>query len=283
MIANPFSYSAPQSVHEAATLLADFRGDAMILGGGTMLVPAMTRGEAKPELLVDLRRIGLKQIVVEDGNILIEARVSYDDVLSSNLIAKQVPLLVQMASGVTGGHSITGQGTLVGSACFANPASDVPVCLAALGAQIRLVGAEGIRDVPIAQFLLGGFQTCRKRDEIGTALLLPLPRGRITSSYRKVKPSGSSWPIVTVACVVEHGSDNAASISLAIGGLDARPIQVSAVGALTTDDHEELVSALVSKVRVSWEDALANAEYRLRVAPAIALRVLRQALGAQHD
>lgn len=109
MIANPFSYSAPETIEEAASLLANFDGDAMVIGGGTMLVPAMTRGESKPELLVDLRRIGLKQISLETADIVIEARVSYDDVLSSALIAKEAPLVVHMASGVTGGRSITGQ------------------------------------------------------------------------------------------------------------------------------------------------------------------------------
>jgi carbon-monoxide dehydrogenase medium subunit len=233
-------------------------------------------------LLVDLRRMGLNQILVENESILIEARVSYDDVLASALIAEQVPLLAQMASGVTGGRSITGQGTLVGSACFANPGSDVPVCLSALGAEIRLVGPEGTRNVPIAEFFLGGFLTSRKRDEICVGLIIPRQRGQVTSSYRKVKPSGSSWPIVTVACVVDHRTTDGASISLAIGGLDSTPLQVSAAGNLSSRDQEELVSRLVSKVSCPWGDALADFEYRLRVAPAIALRVMREALGAQH-
>lgn len=282
MIAHPFSYSAPETIEEAASLLANFDGDAMVIGGGTMLVPAMSRGESKPELIVDLRRIGLKQISLGTADILIEARVSYDDVLSSTLIAEQAPLLVQMASGVTGGRSITGQGTLVGSACFANPASDVPVCLAALGAKIRLVGAEGIRDVPMAEFFLSGFLTSRRKDELGVALILPRPGGRVSSSYRKVKPSGSSWPIITVACVVNRSAGDSSSTTLAIGGLASTPLQITATGALAPRDQEELVSTLVSMVRDPWDDALADSEYRLRVAPPVALRVMREAIGEQH-
>ncbi len=282
MIAKPFSYSAPETPKEAASLLASCPGEALVLGGGTMLVPAMTRGETIPDLVVDLRQMALKRIYEENASIVLEASVTYDDVLASPLIAEQVPLLVQMASGVTGGRSITGQGTLVGSACFANPASDVPVCLAALGAHLRLVGADGTRQVPMAEFFRGGFQTSRERDELGVALIFPRPRGPVVTSYRKVKPSGSSWPIVTVACVVEQTPEDSPSISLAIGGLDSTPLQVSTMGKLSSQDQEDLISKLVSKVKNPWEDALADFEYRLRVAPAIALRVMREALGAQN-
>ncbi|MBY3418343.1 molybdopterin dehydrogenase [Rhizobium laguerreae] len=283
MIAKPFTYVAPQKVDEAVSLLKNCLGEALVLGGGTMLVPAMTREESRPELVVDLRRIGLKGIFEERGNIIIEARASYEDVLASALIAEQAPLLVQMASGVTGGRSITGQGTLVGSAFFANPASDVPACLAALGARIRLVGADGVREVAMAEFFLGGFQTSRRQDEIGMALILPRPQGRVSTSYRKVKPSGSSWPIITVACVIEEISAGIATISLAIGGLASTPLHISAtVEAVSSRAQEELVYALVSNVKSPWEDALADAEYRSRVAPAIALRVMREALGMHH-
>lgn len=283
MIAKPFTYAAPQKVDEAVSLLKNCCGEALVLGGGTMLVPAMAREESRPELVVDLRRIGLKGIFEERGNILIEARASYEDVLASALIAEQAPLLVQMASGVTGGRSITGQGTLVGSACFANPASDVPACLAALGARIRLVGADGVREVAMAEFFLGGFQTSRRQDEIGMALILPRPQGRVSTSYRKVKPSGGSWPIITVACVIEEISAGIATISLAIGGLASTPRHIAAtVETASFDTQEELVSALVVDVTSPWEDALADAEYRSRVAPAIALRVMREALGMHH-
>lgn len=133
----------------------------------------------------------------------------------------------------------------------------------------------------MAEFFLGGFLTSRRNDEVGVALVLPRPRGRVSSSYRKVKPSGSSWPIITVACVVELTAEGT-STSLAIGGLDSTPLQISANDVLSPRDQEELVSKLVSMMREPWEDALADAEYRLRVAPAIALRVMREAIGEHH-
>lgn len=280
MISSRFRYFAPETIEEAVALLADGPTDALVLGGGTMLIPAMTRAESKPELLIDLRRLGLKGIFEDGDDLIIEAKVTYDDVLESTLVARIAPVLAQMASGVTGGHSITGQGTLVGSACFANPASDVPVCLASLGARIRLASSTGLREVPLSQFFVGGFETSRRRGEIGLALLVPKPQGRVSSSYRKVKPSGSSWPIITVACVIEQRMPDAAKLSLAIGGLASTPLHASTdLPIESSEAQQEFVAALVRNVALPWSDDLADAEYRSLAAPAVALRVLLETLG----
>jgi 4-hydroxybenzoyl-CoA reductase subunit beta len=53
-----FSYIAPRTLEEAAQVLADEGGRAMIVAGGTDLYPNMKRRQFTPEVLVGLRGIG---------------------------------------------------------------------------------------------------------------------------------------------------------------------------------------------------------------------------------
>jgi 4-hydroxybenzoyl-CoA reductase subunit beta len=52
-----FEYHAPRAIGEAASLLAARPGRAMILAGGTDILPNMKRRQQTPEILISLRRI----------------------------------------------------------------------------------------------------------------------------------------------------------------------------------------------------------------------------------
>ncbi|MDR6632628.1 CO/xanthine dehydrogenase FAD-binding subunit [Phyllobacterium sp. 1468] len=279
MIAHSFEYVAPSSMEEAVSYLTISGHSAAVLGGGTMLLPAMSRSEERPSLLVDLRRLGLTEITERTADIIIGARTTYDHILASPLTQRAAPILVSMASGITGGRSITGQGTLVGSACYANPASDIPACLAALDARVLLASDSGTRELPIREFLLGGFRTARRTDEIATALAIPKPRGQSAWAYRKVKLSESSWPIITVACLVAEGSEGSADVTICIGGLAATPLVGKCmVETEGTGSLETMLRHVTEKIAAPWTDELADAEYRALAAPPVARRVLREAL-----
>ena len=52
-----FEYRSPRTIAEAADLLAGARGDAMLLAGGTDLVPNMKRLQQTPRMLIALQEI----------------------------------------------------------------------------------------------------------------------------------------------------------------------------------------------------------------------------------
>ena len=62
VIAERFEYRRPGDVGEAVSMLADDPGGARVLGGGTWLIPEMTRGETRPRIVVDLAAAGLAAI-----------------------------------------------------------------------------------------------------------------------------------------------------------------------------------------------------------------------------
>src|SRR5260221_12865395 len=120
-----FVYHAPRTVGEAAELLAA-PGGAMLLAGGTDLLPNMKRRQQVPPTLIGLRRIDeLRQISNGDG-LTIGAGVTLTDVVhlrhgsggpASRDVAGPYGALWQAAAQVATPH-LRNMGTLGGNLCL---------------------------------------------------------------------------------------------------------------------------------------------------------------------
>lgn len=273
MIPGPLRHELPRTVAEAVAILGREPGAARVLSGGTWLVPELVRGALRAGTVVDLARLDLPPVRREDECVVISATATYSDLLSSDEVRVCAPLLWTLASGITGGAQLRNTGTLVGSACRASPASDVPTALVALDATIRIVGADGVREVSAPAFLGDAAPPDVRAGELVVEVLVPraLPGDR--SGYVKLKHSTGSWPIVTAAFVARSAD---ACAALAIGGLAAAPVRAQC------DLHdaaalEALPELAVSAARTLWSDVLADAAYRRKVAPVAARRAIGQA------
>ncbi|GAB3434652.1 FAD binding domain-containing protein [Actinophytocola sediminis] len=252
--------------------LAD--GDGLVVGGGTMVVPELTRRQVRPAGVVDLSRAGLGGLTRDGDSWVLGAMVTYTE-----LERATVPLLSTVARGITGGPQIRNRGTVGGSACYANPSSDMPACLVALGARLRLARAGGVREVAAAEFFLGAFRTVREPDEVLTAIVVSDVDG--PTGYLKFKLVEGSWPIVTAATVV--GSTR---LRVVLGGTAAVPVAVELdpPSAGTTDPAwrahvTTVVTTGIDDAGGGWDDVLAPGSYRRRIAPVIAARSVADALG----
>ena len=263
MIRTRLAYHAPAELEEACSLLEARREGAAVLGGGTWLVPLMSRGERSLTDVVDLRRLGLAGVTEKDGHLEVGAMTTYADVLDSSAVRERAPLLHAIARGITGGRQIHNVGTLGGSACFAFPASDVPAGLVALDARLRVHGTAGTREIAAADFFLDAFRCALEPGEVLTALIIPdRPRG---VGYHKLKLCESSWPIATAAAVVTNGTAH-----VTLGGVARTPLRIEL-------DGQELDARIGERLDDPWDDELAPGSYRQAVAPVIARRALEQA------
>ena len=278
----PFSYHAPRNLTDACTILAGEPDGSVLLGGGTMLVPEITHGRVAPRTVIDLSRAGLSGVRGGGGEVVIGAMTTYADILSSPAALTAAPLVAQVAAGITGGPQIRGRGTIGGSASYANPASDIPTCLVAAGARLRLASAAGIREVAADQFYLGSFRTTRRADEILAEVVVPSPADA-RWGYMKLKTCESSWPIVTAGCLLPGDG----SMRVAVGGANSSPVLVStdpppADGSPADRAWREQVRAAVDAALTDpWADVLADSEYRRRVAPTIVSRAVARALAQE--
>ncbi|NYI02769.1 FAD binding domain-containing protein [Cupriavidus plantarum] len=278
MIGEVFAFHQPASLTEAAGLLRAFAGEVTVLGGGTMLIPSMSANQVRWKHVVGLSRLHLDAITLGATHVCIGAMTTYAQVLASPVVAEHLPLLRLMADQVTGGPSIWNQGTLGGSASFANPASDAPACLAMLEATFVLHAVDGIRRVAAQDYFLGAFHTARRSDELLTHIEIPLTRGPAVWRYQKYKSSASSWPIVTVACAVQLGEP--ANLRVAVGAAAPTPVVVSrSLPGPGREGADAWIDAIVAEVAMrvgdGWTDELAEASYRRAVVPAAVRRNLR--------
>ncbi|OLF14097.1 hypothetical protein BLA60_02735 [Actinophytocola xinjiangensis] len=264
-------FTRPPDLDGVTTALAG--GDALVVGGGTMVVPELTHGRVDPPAVVDLSHAGLDGLT-RAGGWVVGAMVTY-----TALERADVPLLSRVARGITGGPQIRNRGTAGGSASYANPSSDVPACLVALDARLRLASVRGVREVAAAEFFLGAFRTVREPDEVLTEILLSDVDGKI--GYLKFKLVEGSWPIVTAATVARP-----TAVRVVLGGAAAVPVAVELdpPPAGTTDPAwrahvASVVERGIDEAGGGWDDVLAPGGYRRRIAPVIAARSVADALG----
>jgi aerobic carbon-monoxide dehydrogenase medium subunit len=161
----PFEYHAPATVEDACGLLASLE-DAKILAGGQSLVPLLNFRLARPQHLIDINRIGFLDSIVEgDGGIYVSALARQADVEDSEIVTRVCPPL-SAAIRLVAHRVIRNRGTVCGSLAHADPASELPALLLALGGHVEVQSVRGRRRIPADQLFTGVFETALGPDEM---------------------------------------------------------------------------------------------------------------------
>ena len=161
----PFEYHAPGSIDEAVGLLAAM-DDAKVLAGGQSLVPLLNFRLARPAHIVDINRIpNLDRIYERDGGVAVQALVRDAAVEDSELVARICPLLTA-AVRLVAHRVIRNRGTVCGSLAHADPASELPAVLLALGGNVVVRSTRGERTIPAADLFTSLMQTALAPDEL---------------------------------------------------------------------------------------------------------------------
>lgn len=117
MRAPDFRYYAARSVRDAAAALRDGGSGAMLIAGGTDLVPNMKRRQQVPSVLIGLRGIrALRRIANGDG-LTVGAGATLADVAEHRKVARGYRALAQ-AAGAVATPQIRNMGTLGGNLCL---------------------------------------------------------------------------------------------------------------------------------------------------------------------
>ena len=158
MYASSFNYLRAGSVAEAATLLQQNPG-AKILAGGHSLIPLLKLRLASPETVIDIGRVPeLRGISVAGGLLTIGALTTHAELAASPVVRDAAPALAE-AAGHVGDPAVRNRGTIGGNVAHADPASDLPAVLTALGARFDINGPKGGRSVPASEFFQGMMAT----------------------------------------------------------------------------------------------------------------------------
>jgi 4-hydroxybenzoyl-CoA reductase subunit beta len=269
-----FTYKAPRSAGEVVDILAA-EGGAMLVAGGTDVLPNMKRRQQTPAVLVGLRGVADLKSVAEGEGLTIGAGVTLTDLLEIPPVRQRYTGLWQAVAQIATPH-LRNMGTLGGNLCLdtrcnyydqtyewrkavdfcmkkdgetcwvapssrrclAVSSTDTAPMLAALGAEVSLVSAERERRVAIADLYRndGIEYLSRQRDELLTAVHLPDAAGW-RSSYWKLRRRGSfDFPVLSVAAALQFSTDSTVTAArIALGAVASCPIVVETAGASLVD------------------------------------------------
>jgi CO/xanthine dehydrogenase FAD-binding subunit len=171
----PFEYHTPSSVEETCALLGSLE-DAKVLAGGQSLIPLLNFRLARPAHLVDINRVsGLDRIYERDGGVAVQAVARQAAVEDSELVARVCPLLGD-AVRLVAHRVIRNRGTVCGSIAHADPASELPAVLLALGGLVVARSSRGERTIGADQLFAGVFETALAPDELLVEAWFPASR-----------------------------------------------------------------------------------------------------------
>jgi len=209
-----FDYAVPKTVAEASALLASGGAATAAIAGGQSLLPMLNLRVALPDLLVDIGRLQeLKEVIATSTNIRIGALTTHAGIEDGKLPEAFGGLMQKVAAKISY-RAVRNYGTIGGSVALADPASDWPGCLMALGAHVRISGLKGTRSQPIGKFVLGQYSTSLASDEIILGFDIPRPDPAMRWGFFKVVRKSGAFAD-SIAFAVANGRGGPASVVLA--------------------------------------------------------------------
>ncbi len=277
MIPAPFDYEVAESVEHAVSLLGE-REDAKLIAGGHSLLPAMKLRISRPSLLIDIAGLAELDYVREDGDwIAIGAVTRHKDVRDAALLQEHCPI-VSFTAGQVGDPQVRHRGTIGGSVSHSDPASDLPVVLFAVDAEMVVRGPGGERTIPALDFCTGVFQTALQEGELLVEIRVPKLPASTGWSYVKMSRRAQDWATVGVAAVVERSNGGIASAAVALTNMGATPVRARHVEKAIADGAPiEEAAGLAGEGRNPPSDHAASADFRLHLAGVLTRRALEQA------
>lgn len=232
MKASAFSYARATSVANALQLLSTHGEKAKVLSGGQSLLPAMNLRLIAPELLIDIGDLAELRGITVEGNVLtIGALTRHTDLLKSPEIAAHAPLLTQAVAHVA--HpAIRNRGTIGGSLAQADPASELPACMLALGATIVARGASGERRIAAREFFTGIYETVLAPQELLIAIEIPVTPGNSAHFFHEFARRRGDYAIVGLAAQAVVRNGQFADLRLGFFAVGDRPLLASSGGKL---------------------------------------------------
>jgi aerobic carbon-monoxide dehydrogenase medium subunit len=267
-----FTFHRPQTLRQAANLLAK-NEEAKLLAGGHSLLPTMKLRLAGPPELIDLSLIeGLAGIEQGGRSLTIGAMTRHNDVNTSPVVQQHIPALAKVA-GMIGDPAVRHMGTIGGSIANNDPNADYPAVCLGLGATI----ITNKRRIKADEFFTGMFSTALEPAEIITKVSFPIPK---RAAYQKFRNQASRFALVGVF-VSKRGSE----IRVAVTGAGSN-------GVFRVKSFEEALKKRFSPKSLEGlsipadgmnADIHGSAEYRAHLVGVLARRAVADAIGKSAD
>jgi len=282
MIPAAFTYHRPTSVKEAIGLLAQLGEEGRALAGGHSLIPMMKLRLANPEHLVDLAGVAeLKGIRADGGDIVIGAMTTQHDLIASELLNANIPLLRETAL-VIADPQVRYVGTLGGNVANGDPGNDMPAVMMCLGASYQVASQTGKRRIVAREFYQGAYLTTLETGEIVTDVRIPVPPAGHGCAYEKLKRKIGDYATAAAAVILSLNGGKVASCSIGLTNVAETPLWAEEAAKILTGSALDVATvkkavAAAEAITSPANDARGPAHYRTRMAGVMLTRALARA------
>jgi aerobic carbon-monoxide dehydrogenase medium subunit len=286
-----FGYLAPHTLDEVLYFLSLHKGNAVVMAGGTDLIPKLKARKIKsPEYVIDLKNVPDLDYIKYDAarGLAFGPLVTIRTIEKSALIKEKYPILCEAADSMAS-VQVRNRGTVAGNICNAVPSADTAPALLDLEARLKLVSRKGERIIQIEDFFSAPNQTVMEDDEILSEIQLPVLPSGSRGRYLKLSPRSSmDLAVVGVGVVAVPENGICAEIRIGLAAVAPKPMRAKlAEGVLRGQriNPEIIERAAVTAAEESRpiDDHRASAEYRRDMVKVLTKRALEQTILAEHQ
>jgi carbon-monoxide dehydrogenase medium subunit len=241
-----FELIQPTTLEEASAALTE-NAEARVIAGGTALLTLIKHGILIPKTLINLKKIKAANDISYDAQtgLRVGALAAIYDVESSPIVRQRYPVLAD-ACHLVANIRIRNMATIGGNLAHGDYQSDPPTVLVALDASVELLSPAGTRQMKLAEFLKGSYETALEPGELVSALIVP-PAQRLRGTYTKFTTGSSEErPCVGVAALASIENGICAELRLVVGAVSPKPVRLEK--AETMARGEKLTPQLVERI-----------------------------------
>ncbi|GAB1692424.1 xanthine dehydrogenase small subunit [Krasilnikovia sp. M28-CT-15] len=254
----------PATLADALALLRDHPAATVVAGATDWGVEVNLRG-ARAELAVAIDRLPeLRGLTVSPDHIEIGAALTLTEI--ERRVAGRVPLLAQLLPQFAS-RLIRNGATIGGNLGTGSPIGDCAPVLLALDATVVLAGADGERQVPLADYYTGYRRSVRRPGELIRAVRLPLPLAALAAFHKIAKRRFDDISSVAAAFALDVVDGTVVRARIGLGGVAATPIRARATEAALVGEPwsaatAEAAARVLRGEGTPLDDHRASAAYR---------------------
>jgi CO/xanthine dehydrogenase FAD-binding subunit len=280
----PFRYVAARTIEQALELKAAHGDEARFLAGGQSLVPTLNFRLTQPEMLIDINPLAQFAGLTESGpgHVRIGALTRYRSLERDPVVAEKLPIIHE-AVPLIAHPQIRNRGTIGGNLAHADPASEMPAIVLALGGRMRAQALNSERWIAAADFFAGALSTTLGPDEMLTEIELPVARPRSGACFMEISRRRGDFALIGVACIVQlddGGRCVKASIALCNAGdgpVFAAHASASLAGEKIGASEIDVAADLVQRNIEPGGNVHASKEFQRHLAGVLTTRALTEA------
>jgi xanthine dehydrogenase FAD-binding subunit len=262
----------PKNLSEVLTYLA--QNNVCLIAGGTDVVPGLNQDSNRfknVERLIDINHIQeMKGIEINGDKISIGAAETFSDLLKSETIKNNIPLLWKAASTI-GSTQIRNRATIAGNFINNAPCADSVPVLLVYDASIEIESLNSKREIRLEDLLNGPYKTSISKNEIVTRINIPLPPANLIGEFYKLgRRRAVAISRITLAVMLGATENKIDEIRIASGavtpiGTRFFELEKFAQGEIISDNFIKELSRKIGEQIINVTGMRWSSEYKLPV------------------